>query len=500
LLAAQTIDLGPLRFSADSFTQNGNDYSADGTIQLGFAPVANESFRPLVEILGSVQFTVGATDPAFSVTDSTLASVVQSAPERIAVWTGTATFSVQDLTGSGVTLADATTFQVDGTNFTPTRLSFTNPQGGATDDAVLQFQGGLSIDEVGGLIVQVGGADYVTIDAGGPGLSDLQQAISPNDTLTLFGLTLVPDVLSVAYSSNQGEFSIYGTLLASTAGNEIDHVHVSSGTQSEPGITIQQGVVTQVEFGLPDGFEIWKLRLAGEHLTWTYNRQLNRYEIYGETGLPSQLLVHFTGSLGDSSSPGVTISGATGEVEGVRMQVANPVLLGPLAFAVQDVVFEYDADLAEYQLSGTLSLPELFDATVTLGTADQPALVFKDGQFELDDLTFALSDVYLGAFVIDKFLLNVSYDDVLDWNIGVDAVVWFPAGFAVQAEIDFEDGVLNTFGFGASGLDIEVGDTGLGIKGISGEMQNLDHPADLIVSGSMTVRWGDTMTNFPTPF
>ncbi|HXG09963.1 MAG TPA: hypothetical protein VNK04_09255, partial [Gemmataceae bacterium] len=46
LLSNQCVDLGPLRFCAPAFTQNGNNYSADGTIQLGFAPTAGEAFRP----------------------------------------------------------------------------------------------------------------------------------------------------------------------------------------------------------------------------------------------------------------------------------------------------------------------------------------------------------------------------------------------------------------------------------------------------------------------
>ncbi|MBX3436803.1 MAG: hypothetical protein KF861_04870 [Planctomycetaceae bacterium] len=499
-LLAQIVDLGPLRFSADSFTQNGNDYSADGTIQLGLAPNGSENFQPLVEILGSVQFTVGTADPAFTVTNSTLASVVQTTPAEIALWTGTATFSADDLAGSGVGLTNATAFQVDGTSFTASLLSFANPAGGTTGDAVVQLQGGLTLAEIGGLTVTVGGTDFVTINAGGPGLSDLQQSISPADTLTLFGLKLIPDQLNISYSSNQGEFGIYGTLSASTAGNEIVNADVSVGTEAEPGITIEQGLVKQIEFGLSEGIEIWELQLEGSSLTWEYDGALNRYEIYGDTQLSTSSPVYFAGALGDSGSPGVTISGATGEVEGFRMQVANPVLFGPLTFDAQDVVFQYDASLEEYQLSGTLSVPELFDATVALGTTDQPAVVYKAGAFELDDLTFSLSDVYLGAFVVDKFVLKLSYDDSTDWSFEVDAVVWFPANFAVQAEIGFQDGVLNTFGFGASGLNIEIGDTGLVIKGISGEIQNLDQPADIIVSGSLTVAWGDTMKAFPTPF
>ena len=55
---SQYVDLGALRFGAESFQQNGNTYSASGTIQLGLAPTGQEAFTPLVDIDGSVSFTV----------------------------------------------------------------------------------------------------------------------------------------------------------------------------------------------------------------------------------------------------------------------------------------------------------------------------------------------------------------------------------------------------------------------------------------------------------
>src|SRR5262249_16881371 len=70
---SQFVDLGPLRFDGD-FTQDGDNYSASGTVQLGLAPVMQEAFTPLVNIAtnagGSVAFTVGTSDPTFTVTNA----------------------------------------------------------------------------------------------------------------------------------------------------------------------------------------------------------------------------------------------------------------------------------------------------------------------------------------------------------------------------------------------------------------------------------------------
>ncbi|HXG13468.1 MAG TPA: SdrD B-like domain-containing protein [Gemmataceae bacterium] len=292
---------------------------------------------------------------------------------------------------------------------------------------------------------------------------------------------------------------MYGGLQVSTSGNEIVNGNVSLGSLDNPGLTVQGGVVTQVRFSMPQGIAIWNLQLNASDLTWEYDFTQQHYAIYGTASLSTNYPVYFAGSLGDRDAPGVTISGATGKVEGFRMEVVNPMIMSAVAVEVQNLVFQYNAAQEEYQLSGTLSVPELFNATAVLGTANQPAIVFKNGQFQFDNFTLSLSDVSLGAFVIDNLTLIINYDHS-DLSFEVDAVVWFPANFAVQAQIGFDNGNLNTIGFGASGLNIEIGDTGLVLKGISGEVKNFDHPSDIVVSGSLTVAWGDTMENFQTPF
>src|SRR5262249_26447601 len=105
---SQFVDLGTLRFAADSFLQNGNTYSTTGKIQLGLAPTGHETFTPLVDIVGTVSFTTGVADPTFQVngvTNAEIDAVVQGTP-AIPLWqaTGTTTFDVQQLTTTGVDL------------------------------------------------------------------------------------------------------------------------------------------------------------------------------------------------------------------------------------------------------------------------------------------------------------------------------------------------------------------------------------------------------------
>ena len=145
-------------------------------------------------------------------------------------------------------------------------------------------------------------------------------------------------------------------------------------------------------------------------------------------------------------------------------------------------------------MSGGISLPYLLLITVELGSESAPSLVFKDGDWKVPDVAFMLNDVYLGAFVIDD--LTLAFAETTDGvSFSATLKLWFPAGMVVGGEIEFDgEGRLETIGVSFSGGMLALGDSGIFLTGFSAEVQNLDHPENLIVSGSLTAVFGDQFT------
>src|SRR5262249_1976292 len=179
---------------------------------------------------------------------------------------------------------------------------------------------------------------------------------------------------------------------------------------------------------------------------------------------------------------------------GIESPAANPAAL------------VYSAAADEYAISGSVSVPNLFDATVTLGTASQPGLTIIDGNWSLNDLQIALSDVPLGAFEIQQFVATYTQTSSTDATVAVTLALVFPEDWTVTGSIQL---VINestgyfdiqniTVTYQAADTDsaIPIGDTGMFLTEMSATVQNFNQPSNLIVSGTMEAVFGDSVTIF----
>jgi hypothetical protein len=492
-LPAQFVDLGALRFAADSFQQNGNTYSASGTIQLGLAPTGGEAFTPLVDIQGAVSFTTGLPDPTFQLTDAEIDATAQESPDTI-LWQaqGPTTFSVQDLTGGGADLGgNGQMFQVSYANFTPNNLRFADPDGD-TADAQVRLQGSLGFDQLPGLSVPVTGNTFVSLDQTGVNLTDFQGA-AVTTPFSVYGLQINPTSTVIAYSSNDGSFSLSGGITVSTTKDSgLSGAAANLGTVAEPGLVLQNGVVSQVNFGVPDQFTLFGLPVQPQDLTFTFDSDLQEFVMYGTAALP----VHghgtspLPGNFGTSDGPGVTI--ANGQVQSDTIVVDGDFTLGGVPWQASDARLQYQPNQHDYTLTGSISLPYLLFVTSNLGSdAQHPALTVKDGQVQVDGFSVAFNDVYLGAFVIDNLTLSYSGTDH-DTAYKASFAMYFPGSYHVGGTVAFDDdGHLSGLGFAfSSPTGVEIGDTGIFINGLSGSVLNFNDPANVVVSGSITLTYG----------
>lgn len=486
LVLAQFFDLGDLRISADDFHTVGNDHTATGQVAVGLKPTSGEQFTPLINIdaslaSGLVAFTTDTATPRFTVTNAKIESIIQSGPS-LPLWQTTAafTFDVHALTSSGVPLTSgALPFATDEGEFTLNNIRFADPTGGATTDAQLKLQGSLgNAPMLVGLNMSVTGDNFLEVDHNGLTLTGVDEAVSGG--LSVGGLGFSVSDLAISYSS--GDFSLTGAT-SFTLENE----SVTADFKGA-GLVVSEGVIENFDLALTSNLNVGGVSFTTNNLQVNYTANTSTYIVTGGASLSFEgqsLAVTF----GGGGSDGLVITDGTleqldvsfvGSFKLLELEVDAGTQANPLRIT-------YDRAQTLFTLAGQLSVPELFDATVILGTATQPGITIENGKFKLDDVTISLSDVPLGAFTLDE--LKVVYTETM-FTVTVD--VWFPEGWKLKGIVGFTDsGELDTLGFGLSGNEgIEIADSGIMITGISGEVQNLDRPEELIVSGSLTAVWG----------
>src|SRR5262249_40162222 len=147
----------------------------------------------------------------------------------------------------------------------------------------------------------------------------------------------------------------------------------------------------------------------------------------------------------------------------------------------------YRPSAGDYALTGTISVETIFGATATLGANGQDVLKVRDGSFVFENFNLQMSNVNLGAFTITTLQGSFTPD-----SFTATLELMFPNNWRVGGTIGFLGGKLNTIGLElqSGGGGIPIPDTGITITGFSGEVQNLQHPSNLIVSGSLTATWG----------
>ncbi|MCS6977430.1 MAG: FG-GAP-like repeat-containing protein [Gemmatales bacterium] len=500
LVPASAVTLGPLQFFGDFNT--GPDYSANGVVQLGLAPTQGEDFRPLVQINGSVAFADGGS--TFDVNGSII-SIIQPTPAQVALWQGTATFTVSDLVGSGATLSDALTVdfhQGNGANFTanfvPDTLILNNPDGGSTSDSVVQLQGRFSFNQLVGFVAPVSESFFITLNDTGislPGTYTANvSATGPNHRFTVFGLAMDPSPgLALAFDANSGRFVAYGPMGLYSADGGIASTAYNLGTRPEPGLILEGGAVVSLAVNTDNPMVVFGLPLNFRVPTISYNPQLHRWEAYGEGWLNLDEL-SLNGTFGDDSDPGMVIDGNSGAFTTIRMAIPSNFQLGPLSYD-SNLTLTYQSD-STYAITGTLRVPFFFNATATLGAAGHPGILIHNGSVQIDDLRIELDDVFLGAFVLDDLVVAYSKQDS-DIEVEFGGSLWLPvADKGLAMEIDIRNGQLNGIKIAEHGVQIPVGETGVFITGIDAEIKNFTQPSDLYVAGSVTITWGPKLELF----
>lgn len=387
---------------------------------------------------------------SFGITGGAIDSVVQGG--ILPIWKappdGTdVAFDVSKLlSANGLALAGGQPFTFAGFSFNLTNLGFANPGGGSTADAQVLMQGTFTLPQLHGLDfstaqLAVNGGNYLIAEARTPqnpegfDLTGATFAAANND-MNLASMDASGADLTVTYSNNAGhhDFTIGGGVHLGTKEQRPNNKRALNNLGATLNFTLRDGDLTALGFAVSGGFQLFgSLDVAtdaGNPLSFQYDLGNQRFEIEGG------LTVQFAGNSGDVN----------------RGFANNP---------------------------------------------NDPGIVIQDGHFRLNAFKLDLDNVALVAFTIQS--LEVSYQSTNlpgDFNFAVAVAVGFPGGWVVHGGLTLLDGQVDRIdlGFQANGGNgIPVGDTGLFIAQIDASVQNLEHPANLVVSGTVTATYGETI-------
>jgi hypothetical protein len=251
--------------------------------------------------------------------------------------------------------------------------------------------------------------------------------------ISIFGATLnIPAPgLTIHYDPEHAVYSMYGgpvTLRAQIGGNPED-IEIHFGTQDEPGLKFEKGVLKELNLGLTGDINIGPIGIHPENanVKWLHDEVSSKDKFIVSGGVTFDLAKFKAGvTFGNESQPGIIIEDGHFELHDIKV-ILEDVQLGLFEFKKLEVHF----------------------------TQQEP-----NSDFDLD---INLHIAFPGGWEVGGYI------DVVHGKL--DAVhVFYDAGHS---------------------NGIAVGDTGLFLTHIEATVKNIEHPSNIVVSGGIDVVFGE---------
>src|SRR5262249_32315379 len=164
-----------------------------------------------------------------------------------------------------------------------------------------------------------------------------------------------------------------------------------------PGLVVQNGTIVDFNLELTSNLNFAGVSFTTTNLAVGYAQSTSTYTVTGSAALAvagQSLTVQF----GDGGTHRLVI--ADGSLKSLDVQVVSSFKLLDLEFDVgtqaNPLTLTYTRSPESiFTLAGEVSVPELFGASVILGSSTQPGIVVKGGHFQLDDLQIHLTHINL---------------------------------------------------------------------------------------------------------
>jgi len=307
-------------------------------------------------------------------------------------------------------------------------------------------------------------------------------------------LTISPDNFTFEYDIANSQFEMYGDVTLKIGDDDIT---ANMGDADDPGLVFDGSSITQVNIGVTTDFSLsgLKIEVTDMGVEWDSDESTN-YNIYGDANLSidsETVDVDF----GDFSDPGIVIK--NGSLHSFEVVVNSDLTFGNLEVTTDDVDIKYSNDI--FEVTGTITIDEVFSLSVTLGSDDQAGLEIdvsgSEPTFKIEDLTIDIEHANLGTIDLKNFELEFNSDGIVESDLDVV----FPSGTEIDATISFVDvnGVAELDGISIAYTADDIEEAlelfeGVQIAYASGSVENLTNTSNLEISAELDLIYGGGVT------
>ncbi len=322
-----------------------------------------------------------------------------------------------------------------------------------------------------------------------------QLNISLDSDLTVYGLEMTTDDLTLEYNRNDNEYQIYGGFSFKLEEHE---VKATLGTESNPGLLIEKGSVKQVNIGITENFSLAGLEIDTDNLgmEWKKVDDEDQYHIYGSADFKVDG-ESMGADFGSTSKPGIVVH--DGHLKKLDVAINSNLHLGNITFITKELRIDYDTDAKHIYVTGEVEIEEVFELKVDMGSGGSEGLIIdvsgSEPRFKIEDLTIEIDHADLGTIDLKKFVLKFNEHGITESDVNVV----IPSGTEIGAKITFEGDPVKiesiAIDYYATQLEdaIEVYE-GIQIAYLKGAVKNLGTPHKLEVEGDIDIIYGEGYT------
>jgi hypothetical protein len=311
--------------------------------------------------------------------------------------------------------------------------------------------------------------------------------------INIAGLTLQANNLAIQYeaatATSPSDLVISGGASFSFDGASVS---INLGGSYSPGLVIVGGALQSLQAAVSGSFDLLGLQINADNLTVAYvaanGSTPAEFALFGSVAIDSSFL-NFDTILGTEQDPGILI--ANGQLENLNITVNGNFSLFGIDVSANGLTIQYSSAANQLALSGGFML----DFT----SAFEVAAAITQGALLIDTSTGALSipstglqiegSATLGPFSIQNLMISFS-TGLNGVNFSASGTVDLPDNIDVSLDrLDIVNGQLADIGLTVS-APIPIGGTGFYIDTLSGSLENLNNPSQLVVMASAEISFG----------
>jgi uncharacterized repeat protein (TIGR01451 family) len=320
------------------------------------------------------------------------------------------------------------------------------------------------------------------------GALDELDAVVDTD-ITIAGLEIKATDLGVQYQSADNSFIISGGASFALDGNSVG---IMLGGSFSQGLVIQGGQLQSLEAAVSGNINLLGIQIAANQLTVAYVSTPQEFALFGSVSITSSFL-HFSTTLGNEQNPGILIT--NGQLQSLNITVDGGFSLFGIDVAANGLTIQYSNSTNELELSGGVML-EFTSAFQVSASISQGGLLINTSTGALSLAPGGLqitASATLGPFSIQNLMISFS-NGPGGVNFSASGAVDLPGGIDVDlTQLVVQNGQLDDIGLTVD-APIPIGDTGFYLDSLSGDLQNLNNPSQLVVMAGATISFGSKIT------